>query len=113
MAVGFPICTILAIFAQKVIPVLPTKFPVRWPRQSSWISDQNDFSYFDPQVALILPTEFQAKWAFGSGEKVQNDFQNGDQGSHLGFMIGTILSIFAQQAYPLLPIKFPVNWHFD
>ena len=56
---GFPIGMILAIFALQVTPMLPTKFWVNWPFGSgeeaknrfsrwppSWISDQNNFSYF-------------------------------------------------------------------
>ena len=55
----FSIGTILAIFYLQVTPMFPTKFGVNWPfgwgeevknRFSrwwpSWISDQNDFSYF-------------------------------------------------------------------
>ena len=56
---GFSIRSILAIFDQEVIPILPIKFQVnrsfhsggegqnrclRW--RPSWISDWNDFSYF-------------------------------------------------------------------
>ena len=60
---GFPIGTILAIFDLQVIPMLPTKLKVnkpfdsgeeaknrfsRWASwQTSWISHQKDFSYFD------------------------------------------------------------------
>ena len=59
---AFPIVTILAIFDLQVTPMLPTKFKVnkpfnsgeeainrfsRWPPwKTSWISDQEDFSYF-------------------------------------------------------------------
>ena len=55
---GFPIRTILASFDLTVAPILPTKFQVNWPFgsgevqnrfsrwQPSWISDQNDFTYF-------------------------------------------------------------------
>ena len=59
---GFPIGTILAIFDLQGTPMLPSKFGVNWPFGSgeeakdrfsswrpwrpSWISDQNDFSYF-------------------------------------------------------------------
>ena len=42
-----------------------------------------------------------------SGE-LKIDFQDG---SHLGFLIGTILAIFDLQVVPMLPIKFRVNWH--
>ena len=55
------IMEILAIFDLQVILIFPTKFPVNWPLgseevqnrfsrwppcQPSWISDQNNFSYF-------------------------------------------------------------------
>ena len=59
---GFLIGTIIAIFDLQVTPILPTKFNVnkqfdsgeeaknrfsRWPPwQTSWISDQKDFSLF-------------------------------------------------------------------
>ena len=41
------------------------------------------------------------------------DFQDGRQGSHLGFPIGTILAIFDPQVIPMLPAKFQVNWPFS
>ena len=64
---------ILAIFDQKVTPILSTKFQVNWPFSSggeeknrfsrwqpSWIFNWNDFSnFFYLQVTLILPTKFQ------------------------------------------------------
>ena len=55
---GFQIRKIIAIFYLQVSPVLPTKFQVNWhyssgeeakyrfSRWPSWISAQNDFSYF-------------------------------------------------------------------
>ena len=59
---GFPIRTILATFDLQVTSILPRKFRVNFPFGSgekvqnrfstwllgrpSWISDQNDFSYF-------------------------------------------------------------------
>ena len=55
---GFLIGTILAIFDVQVTPMLPIKFQVNWlfgakyrfsrwqPWRPSWISDQNNFSYF-------------------------------------------------------------------
>ena len=56
---GFPIGKILAIFDLQITLMLPKKFGVNWPFGSgeeaknrfsrwrpSWISDQNDFSYF-------------------------------------------------------------------
>ena len=64
--------------------MLPTKFQVnlllglgeeakkRFSR--SWISDQQDFSYFDLQVTLMLLTKFGVNWPFGSGDVVKNRF---------------------------------------
>ena len=74
---GFPIGTILAIFDLQVTLMLHTKFQVNWPfgpgeetknrfsrwppRQPSWISDRNDFSYFlstsHPNASYQLPTK--------------------------------------------------------
>ena len=32
----------------------------------SWISDGNNFNFFDLQVTLMLPTKFQVNWPFSS-----------------------------------------------
>ena len=41
----------------------------RWlPQRPFWISDQNNFSYFDLPVAPMLPTKFQVNYPFGSEE---------------------------------------------
>ena len=45
-------------------------------------------------------------------KKRKIDFQDGGHGSHLGFLIGTILAIFDLQDTPMLPSKFGVNWPF-
>ena len=45
-------------------------------------------------------------------EKRKIDFQDGCNGGHLGFPIGTILAIFDLQVAPMLPSKFSVNWSF-
>ena len=50
----------------------------------------------------MLPTKFQVNWPFGAN----NRFQNGD---HLGFPIGTILTIFNLQVSLMLSTKFQVN----
>ena len=68
---GFPIRTILAIFDLQVTLMLPTKFQISWPFISeeevknsfarwppwwpSWISYQNNISFFVLQVTLMLP----------------------------------------------------------
>ena len=56
----------------------------------------------------MILTKFQVNWPFGSGEEAKIDFQDG----HLGFLIGTILSIFDLPVTPMLPTKFRVNWPF-
>ena len=67
-----------------------------------------DFKYgtiltiFDLQVTPILPTKFQVKQPFGSGEEVQTDSQDG---GHLEFWIRTSLVIFDLQVSPILPTK--------
>ena len=70
--------------------MLPTKFGVSRPFGSGeeakniflrwqawwppWISNQNDFSYFDLIVTPMLPIKFQDNQPFVSGEKVKNRF---------------------------------------
>ena len=70
--------------------MLPTKFGVSWPFGSgqeakikflrwqpwwpSWISDQNDFSFFDLLVIPMLPIKFQDNQPFVSGEEAKNRF---------------------------------------
>ena len=58
----------------------------------------------------MLPTEFEVSWLLGLGEEVKIDFQDGCNGGHLGFPIGTILPIFDLQVTLMLPSKFGVNW---
>ena len=67
---------------------------------------------FDLQVTLMLPSNFEVNWPFGSGEEAKIDFQDGGHGSHLGFPIGAILAIFDLQVTLMLPSNFGVNWHF-
>ena len=38
------------------------------------MSDQNDFSYFDRLVTLMLPVKFQDNWPFVSGKEAKNRF---------------------------------------
>ena len=40
----------------------------------SWISDQSVLAIFDLQVTPMLPTKFQVKWHFRSGEEAKNRF---------------------------------------
>ena len=60
----------------------------------------------------MLPNMFGVNWLLGLGEEAKNRFQDGCNGGHLGFPIGTILDIFDLQVTPMLPSKFGVNWSF-
>ena len=57
---------------------------------------------------LILPS-FKPVGLSVQEKKRKIDFQNG---SHLGFPLGTILAIFDLQVIPMLPPKFQVNLPF-
>ena len=101
--------------------MLPTKFGVSWPlgsgeasgeakniflrwqlRWPSWISEQNDFSYFDLLVTLMLPIKFK-KSAFFSREEAKNRFSRWRPSwiSHRNNF-----SHFYLQVAPMLPTKF-------
>ena len=73
-----------------------------WNFQNA-ISKNKSPWYFLPSLESIGLLAQEMKW------KV--DFQDGGHGSHLGFPIGMILAIFNLQVIPMLPTKFPVNWH--
>ena len=109
--------------------MLNTKFVVNWllglgveaknrfsrwlPWRPSWISDQQDFSFFfiykSPQCFL----ESLVSIGLSVEEKKRKiDFQDGGHGGHLGFPIGTILAIFDLKVTLMLPSKFGVNWPF-
>ena len=73
----------------------------RWPPWlKSWI-----WTLFTP----ILPTKFQVKLGFGSGEDIQNRFQNGGP---LGFRSELFKLFFIYKSPPILPARFWVSWHF-
>ena len=99
---GFPIAMIWAIFDLQVTPMLPTKFRVNWPFSSedegknrfsrwppSWISHQNDFSYFyiKKSSRCFLPI-FKSTGPLVQENKQKKEFQDG---CHLGFPIQTKL----------------------
>ena len=61
--------------------MLPIKFGVSWPFGSGeeaknrfWISDQNDFNYFDLPVTPMLPIKVLHNRPFVSGEAATNRF---------------------------------------
>ena len=64
----------------------------------------------------MLPIKFQVNWPFVSGEETKKKkkkiFKNGGHGRHLGFQIGTILSIFDVKVTLMLHTKFQVNLPF-
>ena len=81
-------------FYLHVTQMLLTKFGVSWPFGSeemknrflrwqqwcpSWISNQNDFSYFDLLVTPMLPIKFQDNQPFVSGEEAKNRFSRWQQ----------------------------------
>ena len=60
----------------------------------------------------MLPCKFVVNWPLSSGEERKINFQDGGHGGHLGFPIGTILTIFDLQVTLMPPSKFGVNWPF-
>ena len=87
---GFMICPNLAIFDQRVTPMLPTKFRVNWlfgSKEEAKIDFQDGchggnlgfpistiLATFDLQVTLMLPSKFGVNSPFGSGEEAKNRF---------------------------------------
>ena len=87
---GFTICTILAIFDLRVIPMLPPNFRVNWsfssgeeaknrfsrwlPWWPSWISDWHDFSYFWSTNHPNVSYQVWSQWPFGAGEEAKYRF---------------------------------------
>ena len=60
----------------------------RWqPYQPSWISNQNNLSYFNLLVTPMLHIKFQNKWPSIQEKKRKIDFQDGGHGGHLVFPI--------------------------
>ena len=123
---GFCIGTIFFNFLSKVALIFLTKFQVNWPLRSvevvqnrflrwqrwppSWFFDQNNFSYF--WLTSCPNTSFQvlSQLAFRFRRSSKSDFQHG---SHLGFLIGTILAISDLQVTLVFPSKFLVSWPFS
>ena len=62
----------------------------------------------------MIPTKYRIKSiGFSVLEKKRKiDFKDGGHGGHLGFPIGTLLTIIDVQVTPMLPTKFQVNWPF-
>ena len=73
---------------------------------SFWISDQYDFNYFIttdwPLAPSLVLTKFAECFARRCGKKI---FQDDRCGSHLVFLIGTILAILDLEVILLLQYK--------
>ena len=54
----------------------------------------------------------QLAFWFRRRSEIKIDFQDCDNGGHLGVLIGTTLAIIGLQVTPMLPTKFQVNWSF-
>ena len=64
----------------------------------------------------MLPIQFQVNLPFGLGEELKNVvvfFFKCRHGSHLGFQIENVYLFFIYKSFPMLLIKFQVNWSFD
>ena len=72
---------------------------------------KNRFSRWPPSPKCFLPS-FESIGLSVHKKTRKIEFQGGRHGGHLGFLIGTILSIFDLQVSPMLPSKFQVNWYF-
>ena len=54
--------------------------------------------------------KFQDNWSLLQEKKEKTDFQDDNNGSHLGFPIRTILAIFYLQVTLMCLSKFHINW---
>ena len=118
---GFLIGTILALFYLQGTQILPIKFGVSWHFGSgveaknkclrwklwwaSWISNQNEFSYFDQLVTPLLPIKCQDN----RPEEAKNRFSRWRPS---WISNRNNFSYFYLQVTPILPTKFYVNWPF-
>ena len=95
-------------------PNVSYKFGVNWPfgageEAKYWSAD---FSYFWSTSCPNASYQVSSHGLSVQERKRKIDFQDGCQGAHPGFPIGTILAIFDLQVTPMLPCKFGVNWSF-
>ena len=125
---GFLIRMILAIFDLQVTPMFPNKFRVNWPFGSgkannrfsrwppwwpSWISNQNNFSYF--QSTSHSKASYPG-WRIGLSvqEKMWKiDFQDCPMAAILDFGSERFYFFFDLQVTLMLPTKFRVSWPFS
>ena len=79
----------------------------------SWISNQNDFSYFWSTSHPDTSYQVSSRLACLFKKKFKTDFQAGDFDSHIDFPVNTSLAIFDLQVTLMLSTKFRVNWPFS
>ena len=125
-AVGFPVGMILATFDLQVAPIISIKFWFTWhvgsgeriysifsrwrPRRLSWISNRNNFCYFDMKSPRdVLSSSEHLAVRIRSSKYFQDDAHGGN----LGFSIGTILTNFDLYITQILPTMFRDYWSFS
>ena len=62
---------------------------------------------YDLQITPMLLSSFGSIGLLVQKKKRKIDFQDGPNGGHLGFSIGTILAIFDQQVTLMLRVNWP------
>ena len=122
---GFLIETILAIFDVQVTPMLPTKFQVNrsFGSGEGVKIDFQDGRHLEFLIGLILATfdlpqcfllsfllSFKSVGFLVQEKKRKVDFQFRRHDDHLGFSVGTILTVFDLQVTPMLPTELQINW---
>ena len=118
---GILIGTILAIFDVLVTPMLPTKFQVSWSFGSGEEVKINfqDGRHLEFLIRLILATfhlpqcfllSFKSVGFLVQKKKRKVDFQFRRHDGHLGFSVGTILTVFDLQVTPMFPTELQINW---
>ena len=75
-------------------------------------ADRNVFSNFGSASCPDNSFHVLILWLLVQETKFKTDFQDGRQGGHLGFPIGTSTATFDLQVTMTLPTKFRVSWPF-
>ena len=78
----------------------------------SWISNQNDFSYFWSSSHLETSNEVWVNYPFGSAEKVQNRLSTWLLGLPSGILIRITLAIFLSTNHPDTSYQILSQWAF-
>ena len=126
---GYQNGMILAILTLQVTPMPPTKFGLnltlglgadvvsrlsRWPpRWPSWTVKWNNFSNSEFLCCSNASHQVLAQSDLCLGGDAFEEFQDGHNGSHLGYRKGTILAILNLYVAPMSPIKFLLDPTFS